>query len=154
MKLVTSSWSIVIQLSIPIFNVAGNNKTQPGLQSKCPTFLPILAKFEISRKKKTFVEVPNIKFHGNSRSRVDRRRQTDGRSAAHYFGRRENFWRFTVSGNKKKYVYLNARCLKPYTTFTTYGFFLRHFCKSLFSISSPVALGPIAGQGLLILEVS
>jgi hypothetical protein len=55
---------------------------------------------------------------------------------------------------RKSTYYLNARCLKPYTTFTTYGFFLRHFCNSLFSISSPVALRPIAGHGLLILEVS
>jgi hypothetical protein len=38
---------------------------------------PILTEFEISRK--TFMKVPNIKFHGNSssRSQADTRGQTD-----------------------------------------------------------------------------
>ena len=93
-------------------------------------FCPILTKYEFSRK--TYGEVPNIKFHGNpfSRSRVYTCGQTDGRKAAYHFSRREHLWRFTVSGNNKKYWDLNARCLKLCTTLTASGFSREIFVKA------------------------
>jgi hypothetical protein len=78
------------------------------------------------------MKVPNIKFHGNpcSRSRVNTRGQTDGRKAAHHFSRRLHIRRFTVSGNNKKFLDLNARCLKLCTTLTTSGSSREIFVKA------------------------
>jgi hypothetical protein len=118
--------------SIPIFKVTGNNKTQPGPHAKCPTFLPdhkTNLKFlkRLSRKPpiSSFTEIRPV---GAELIQADR--WTD--EGPHITSVEGNhIWRFTVSGNNKKYLNLHARCLKLCTTLTTSGFSREIFVKAV-----------------------